>query len=256
MKFILTIEAATREELLAQLSGSSAAAAIVAAQPQAVAGDETDEAGDTPVAPGTLDKTGLQWDDRIHSTPATLTTKQVWRAKRGVTDKALIAQVEAELRGNGAVNAGIPAQQALAGTPVNTMPMAAHNGPIAQMPASPISMPQQPVAIPMPANPDNFVPVQQQPMVQPVQQYVAPVQQVPQPQPQQQQGVDFPTLMRNIGVGFQTPSQNGGMVVDAPYLASLCASVGVGNISEIEKDFAKINMVYGKMISEGRWLNA
>ena len=62
---------------------------------------DADETGDTPTT-ATHDNTGLPHDARIHSTPAVITTKGVWRAKRGV-DKQLVAQVEAELRGAASV---------------------------------------------------------------------------------------------------------------------------------------------------------
>jgi hypothetical protein len=44
-----------------------------------------------------IDKNGLPWDNRIHSTPQAMTDKGVWRKKRGVAT-ALVTQVEAELR--------------------------------------------------------------------------------------------------------------------------------------------------------------
>ncbi len=46
----------------------------------------------------TLDKTGLRWDARIHSTPAKFIADGTWRAKRGIDD-ATVAKVTAELRG-------------------------------------------------------------------------------------------------------------------------------------------------------------
>lgn len=45
------------------------------------------------------DSTGLVWDERIHSSSKALNADGTWRTKRGV-DKALVAQVEAELRGS------------------------------------------------------------------------------------------------------------------------------------------------------------
>ena len=68
---------------------------------------EADETGDTPTT-ATHDSTGLPHDARIHSTPAALTSKGVWRAKRGV-DKQLVATVEAELRGAPAATEQPPA---------------------------------------------------------------------------------------------------------------------------------------------------
>lgn len=71
---------------------------------------ETGEDAGTPAATTNaagghaLDSTGLRWDARIHSTPASQIANGTWRAKRGV-DKALVATVTAELRGT---PAGLP----------------------------------------------------------------------------------------------------------------------------------------------------
>lgn len=46
----------------------------------------------------TVDKTGLRWDARIHSTPPKFIADGTWRAKRGVLPE-LVASVTAELRG-------------------------------------------------------------------------------------------------------------------------------------------------------------
>lgn len=48
--------------------------------------------------PPQVDKNGVPWDGRIHSTPAKLTTKNEWKKKRNVTAE-LTAQVTAELMG-------------------------------------------------------------------------------------------------------------------------------------------------------------
>jgi len=53
-----------------------------------------------------LDSTGLRWDPRIHSTPASQIANGTWRAKRNV-DKALVATVTAELRGTPASTAAV-----------------------------------------------------------------------------------------------------------------------------------------------------
>lgn len=46
------------------------------------------------------DANGLPWDERIHSGTKALNADGTWRTKRGV-DKALVAEVEAELRSQG-----------------------------------------------------------------------------------------------------------------------------------------------------------
>lgn len=47
----------------------------------------------------THDSTGLVWDERIHASSKALNADGTWRTKRGV-DKALVTEVEAELRGS------------------------------------------------------------------------------------------------------------------------------------------------------------
>jgi hypothetical protein len=47
--------------------------------------------------PSTIDATGIPYDARIHSDPPQMTTKNIWRKKRGVAD-TLVASVTAELK--------------------------------------------------------------------------------------------------------------------------------------------------------------
>jgi len=61
-----------------------------------------------------LDKDGLPWDERIHSSSKAINqTDGLWRKKRGVSDE-LVAEVEAELRG---LMGNAPASGAGAPTP-------------------------------------------------------------------------------------------------------------------------------------------
>lgn len=108
-------------------------------------GDEAAAGGATP-QDGTgapqVDKTGLPWDARIHSTPATITkTSGKWRAKKNV-DAALVAQVEAELRGTtqqGAAQQPTLQQPAApAATQQPAMQQPAMQMPAMQMPAAPV----------------------------------------------------------------------------------------------------------------------
>ena len=108
-------------------------------------GDEAAAGGATPqdgAGVPQIDAAGLPWDARIHSTPATITkTSGKWRAKKNV-DTALVAQVEAELRG--------ATQQPTLQQPAAP---AATQQPAMQMPGQPaMQMPGQP-AMQMPAAP-------------------------------------------------------------------------------------------------------
>lgn len=61
------------------------------------------------LAPIVLDGAGIPWDERIHSKPASMTDKGVWKKRRGA-DPAMIAKVTAELLAT--VGAGAPAADA------------------------------------------------------------------------------------------------------------------------------------------------
>lgn len=63
----------------------------------------------TEAAPtGTLDSTGLPWDERIHSSNKKMTDKGVWVARRNVAD-AVRASVTAEIRATLAAGGAAPA---------------------------------------------------------------------------------------------------------------------------------------------------
>ena len=95
-----------------------------------------------------VDSTGLPWDARIHSTPASInkgTSK--WRAKKGVAAD-LVAQVEAELRaraaGGGVTTQQQPQQPVMGGmNPGAAAAQAVTTGGLPQMPA-PGGLPQMP----------------------------------------------------------------------------------------------------------------
>lgn len=84
-------------------------------------------AAPVPPAPATsgaveLDKAGLPWDERIHSSSKNFIADGTWRRKRGVDD-ALVATVEAELRG-------------LAAAPAQSVPTPAPVAPAAPVPVN------------------------------------------------------------------------------------------------------------------------
>ena len=94
------------------------------------------------VATPSVDQTGLPWDKRIHSDPAALTSKGVWRARRGAVP-ADVVRIEAELRG-GAAPAPAPAAPIapVVSAPVAAAPAAPMLAPIAPIaPAAPVMTP-------------------------------------------------------------------------------------------------------------------
>ncbi|QWY83128.1 topoisomerase II domain-containing protein [Rhizobium phage RHph_X2_24] len=235
MKAVLTLEGSPSAlaRILMSLEGGTAVNVTAAITP---ANSDDDESGDTPAAAGSVDKDGLPWDDRIHSTPATLTSKGVWRKKRGVTD-ALVSQVETELRSR-----GVPAQQP---QPVAPAPMAPP--PVQQY------VPVQPMA-PPPVQPAQM----QQP--QPVQQYqqpapvpVQPMAPPPAPAPVQAGPLDFNGFMQRIQALLQMRAPDGNPLVDAGYLATVAQRCGVNSITDISGNQQLIDYAVQIMSSEGRW---
>lgn len=89
-----------------------------------------------------LDKSGLPWDDRIHSSSRVKTADGLWRKKRGVDD-ATVTHVEAELK----ALMGLPAppQAPVSGV---TQPMQAESISVPNPPASIV-----PTAVPVPPAP-------------------------------------------------------------------------------------------------------
>lgn len=105
---------------IVSLFGASAGV-VSQGSPTGVAGNApatlTPPAGDAEEAgsaadPRTIDANGVPHDSRIHSDPPVMTTKNVWRKKRGVAD-TLVASVTAELK----ARAGSVAQPPAATTP-------------------------------------------------------------------------------------------------------------------------------------------
>lgn len=254
MKFTLTITDASIDELVAILTSPATPAALrnsaAAIVGTVASGNDDDESGDTPAVVGSVDGTGLPWDDRIHSTPAKQTNKGVWRAKRGVSD-ALVAQVEAELR----ARAPQPAPQMQQPAPVQQQ----YQPPAVQMQPvniDPNFQPPQSVVIPQ----QQPAPVQQQyqpPVLQPAPQtqQPAPVQQY---QPQQVQftpgAIDFMTFMQHV----MTISQSG--KADANYFGDLANRVGAafgvqlpGGITNFQQDQRMVDTAVQTMMNEGRW---
>lgn len=107
----------------------------------------TEESPQSPVPP-TTDSTGLPWDERIHASSKALNADGTWRTKRGV-DKALVAEVEAELRQKAETHAEasdesdpagrIEAAQGVAVPPSPPAPPEAPPAPVETTPVAPSS---------------------------------------------------------------------------------------------------------------------
>lgn len=97
-----------------------------------------------------LDKEGLPWDARIHSSTKAKTADGAWRAKRGINGGDLVARVTAELRATMAVRA--PAPQVVVSPQAPPAPPAAPAMPTAQE----VFTPPPPAAVAIPASPLTF----------------------------------------------------------------------------------------------------
>ena len=252
MKFTLTITDATIDELVAILISPTTPATLrnsVAAAVGVAANSDDDDGSDIVADAGSVDSTGLPWDERIHSTPASLTKKGVWRAKRNLTDKAFVANVEAELRARAPQTQQQPAPVPQYQPPVPQM-QPVNIDPNFQPPQSVVIPPQQMQPAPVP---------QYQPPVP--QQQPAPQMQQPVPQQMQQPvtapapgSVDFMGFMQHV----MTISQSG--KADANYFADLANRVGAAfqtqlpqGITNFQQDQRMVDYAIQIMVQEGRW---
>lgn len=93
-KYQLTINTDNAADIAAVIAALNSSTAPVATFPPltvnssniATGTEEDDENNDTQADATGVDKNGLPWDDRIHSTPAKMTKKGEWRAKRNVDE--------------------------------------------------------------------------------------------------------------------------------------------------------------------------
>jgi len=253
MKFDLVIKDASGEELaqvfaalgaVSRAASASMSTAVIPPMP-ATAGDDGDESSDTPAVVGALDGDGLPHDNRIHSEPAKITTKGVWRKKRGVTDQ-LVSQVEAELRAR-------VQQPATTVAPVQ---------PVMQQPQVPQAMPApvaavQPVYTPQPLPPAPVAPtyVPQPQVPQMPQAMPAP----PPPMPMPPAGIDFQGFMQGLTAGMQRRDANGNPFIDGAYLATVVQTLStafgrqLSAITDIQNDPQMIEYAVKVIAADGRW---
>ena len=217
--------------------------------PATTTNDDDDETGDNPAAPGTLDADGLPHDTRIHSEPAKLTTKGVWRKRRGVTD-ADVQRVEAELRSRG--GSPTPPQQS---APMPMPPMPGAPAPSAPPQPAPMSTPP---ATPGPGTPPPPMPM---PPAAPVAvtPEPAPIPAPPPAAPQPTGPLDFSGFMQRIQVLLQQKAPDGSPLIDAAYLGTVAQRVGQGfgvqcnSITDLAADQRYIDYAVQIMQHDQRW---
>ncbi len=190
---------------------------------------------------GERDSTGLLWDERIHAATKVKTSDGKWRQKRGV-DKALVAQVEAQLRSTLPPPAPQPVAAAPAVAPPPPMPpiqpvaSASAVAPL-PVPAPPLAPVEQPFTPPMP-------PATPQPMAPPVP--AAP------PAPVEQPVAAAPAITFH---DVMMKCQN----VTSDYLTSICQqltaafSVQVNSITDIASNQQMIDYAAGCFSRDGKW---
>jgi len=142
----------------AQNDTSVSTSPVAPSAPQAPVAPSEPAAPASPAAGAvTLDKSGLPWDKRIHSSPPSLNKGDgMWRAKKGLNDAALVKSVETELR---ALMAIPTAGGAATATAPAAVPASAPPAPIAPAAPTPPATPAAPAAATsVPSTPQELIP--------------------------------------------------------------------------------------------------
>ena len=248
MKFSLTITDASAEDIqrvIAVISNTSAPTWTQHAV--SVPTTDDDESGDAVAEPGTVDASGLPWDERIHSSPAKQTAKRIWRRRKNVPDD-VVAAVEAELRARGAAP---PAPQQASPAPQFTAP--------APQPAPGYPAPQYTPPAPQQASPaPQYTPPAPQPAPgYPAPQYTPPPAPAAAPQPLPH--YDFSAFMSKLQQNLQMKDGAGNPLLDMNYLNSVAYRAGqqfgiaANSITDLGANDAALNYAVQIMVSENRW---
>lgn len=148
IKFELDTESATditqAQAMLEVLAGrytSQAGEIVLPADFGVLSGAEAPAAMENPEGAPAVDSRGFPWDERIHTSSKATNADGTWRNRRGV-DKDLVAEVEAELRGEPAAPPPPPPP------PPPAAPAPMESGEVAAAPASSeIPNPPAPAAV-------------------------------------------------------------------------------------------------------------
>ena len=150
-----------------------------------------------PISGIDVDITGLPWDGRIHASSRAKTTEGLWRARRGV-DKALVAQVEAQLKQTMAIPV-VAAPAPIEPPPPFPFPMPVLGAaPIPPVPAAPVVPPPAVVVAPPP-----FVASAVAPASQPTTATASSAGSASGATTSPSSTVTFPALMQKITAAFQ-----------------------------------------------------
>lgn len=198
--------------------------------------DEDDDTGPVNTAAPATDANGLPWDARIHAKTKGQNEDKTWRKKRNV-DAALVAAVEAELRG-AAAPAPVPA-------PV-PMPMPV---PMAAPMPAPMTVPA-PLPVPAVAAPAPL------PMPDPVPAPVTAPEPVPTPAPAAAD-IDFTGFMAHLTTKTQTGAvTSDDLVALVQQINAAYAPHGhqpLGAITDLASDVQKLHYAVQCLQHTGKW---
>lgn len=197
-------------------------------------GNETDGTG--------LDADGLPWDERIHSSNKKQGADGTWHKRRGGPKGEELEAIEAELR---AATGGVQSAPAAPTAPAPTAPMppaAPVAAPAAPTPPMPASGEGTPVPPSMPAADQSATPATPAPAAP-----VAPQQ--PAAEADETQGWDFAKFLNEAGPRFG----EGEGQLSAQYLATVCATHGIPDISALATKPEMIPAIVAQFQADGRW---
>jgi hypothetical protein len=252
MKFSLTITDATKEEILAIMTGNPPGLAGLAAStalvhttghttaptsnvPMPQNGNGADDDGPANTNAPAVDSAGLRWDDRIHSKNKALNADGTWRKRRNV-DAALVASVEAELRGQPVLQ-----QQTMQQMPMTQQPVMQSQPQMQQMPM-----------------PNGVPPMPDQQMQQPQMMQQMPMTQQPQMMQQPVQ-MDFNAFMTHLAGQMTKRDQAGAPLITTDYLAGVAQKLSqafgrqFNSITDIAGDANVIAHAVNLITLDGRW---
>lgn len=234
--------AGTPVEPVSHPSAPTSAAPMPTAPSPSTSDDDSEEEGGNETDGTGLDADGLPWDERIHSSNKKQGADGTWHKRRGGPKGEELEAIEAELRAaTGGVQSApaAPAAPEAPSAPAPTAPMP---------PAAPVAAPAAPTP-PMPASGEG-TPVPPTPEAPATPAPAAPVApQQPATEADETQGWDFAKFLNEAGPRFG----EGEGQLSAAYLATVCATHGIPDISALATKPELIPAIVGQFQADGRW---
>lgn len=234
--------AGTPVEPVSPPSAPTSAAPMPTAPSPSTSDDDSEEEGGNETDGTGLDADGLPWDERIHSSNKKQGADGTWHKRRGGPKGEELEAIEAELR---AATGGVQSAPAAPTAPAPTAPMP---------PAAPVAAPAAPTP-PMPASGEGSpvpptMPAADQPATPATPAPAAPVApQQPATEADETQGWDFAKFLNEAGPRFG----EGEGQLSAAYLATVCATHGIPDISALATKPEMIPAIVGQFQADNRW---